>query len=134
MPFMNYKKALAPRTLTSLHSCNKEGIMNVKQGLGLHHLLGLTQLLNRHLNCFCQVTDSVKIKEKRQASKTVYHFLDTHLLSCEEHRSWVSAPASSPPHQHSHYDQYISETITDTFSRKVLYTILIFPICNLLKT
>lgn len=55
MAFMNDMMALAPRTLTSLHSCNKEGIMNVEQGLGLHQLLGLTQLLNRHINCLLQI-------------------------------------------------------------------------------
>lgn len=36
--------------------------MNVEQGLGLHQLLGLTQLLNRqHLARFCWITDSCKL-------------------------------------------------------------------------
>lgn len=62
MPFMNYMKAWAPHILTSLHSCNKEGIMNVEQGLGLHQLLGLTQLLGRqHLDHFCRITDSCNL-------------------------------------------------------------------------
>lgn len=86
MPFMNHTKALAPRTLTSLHSCNKEGIMNVEQGLGLHQLLGLTQLLNRqHLARFCWITDSCKllttVKLKQKINKMVCHFLDAHLFS-----------------------------------------------------
>lgn len=38
--------------------------MNVEQGLGLQQLLGLTQLLDRHLKCFSLITFSESKREK----------------------------------------------------------------------
>lgn len=56
--------------------------MNVEQGLGLHQLLGLTQLLNRqHLARFCWITDSCKllttVKLKQKLTRWFAHLFSS---------------------------------------------------------
>lgn len=81
-------------------------------------------------NCWTDIwnvshwSHSVKVKEKRQTSKMVYYFLDTHLLSCEEHRSRVPLQHHPPTSALTLWSKYF-RTDNNTFSRKEVFTILI---------